>query len=287
MFNQPITSALLALYVDALAARFPHMLVDIYGTSRLGRPLYALTIGAGPCAVMINASHHANEWITTLIALRFLENYAAAPLENVSVCVIPMVNPDGVDLVTGGIAPNRPAYQAAQQLSHNFPNDWKANIIGVDLNSNYPAHWEKAQQHKFERGYIQPGPRDFVGPHPLSEPESTAMVAYTHLRDFDATISLHTQGEEIYWRYQDFNPPRADALAHIMSDISGYIREDVPSESSHAGYRDWFIQTFNRPGFTIECGYGENPLPITDFAMIYEKVSPMLMAVVAYYSHLR
>ena len=33
---------------------------------------------------------------------------------------------------------------------------------------------------------------------------------------------------------------------------------------------DWFIQDYNRPGYTIESGIGENPLPISQFDEIYQ-----------------
>lgn len=36
------------------------------------------------------------------------------------------------------------------------------------------------------------------------------------------------------------------------------------------GYKDWFIQIYNRPGYTIEAGLGENPLPISQFDKIYK-----------------
>ena len=36
------------------------------------------------------------------------------------------------------------------------------------------------------------------------------------------------------------------------------------------GYKDWFIQTYNRPGYTIEASLGENPLPISQFDEIYK-----------------
>ena len=36
------------------------------------------------------------------------------------------------------------------------------------------------------------------------------------------------------------------------------------------GYKDWFIQTYNSPGYTIEAGLGENPLPISQFDKIYK-----------------
>jgi len=255
--------------------------VSIIGYSLKNRPIYALTVGCGPVSYMYNASHHANEWITSVILTRFAEDMAhqmhpewqswtggkepepgpGSPwYRRLTLHMIPMVNPDGVDIVT------------------KFGNRaWKANACGVDLNSNYPAGWELARAHKYARGYTTPGPRDYVGPHPLSEPESLAMAAYTKATDCALTLSLHTQGEEIYWRYRSYMPPGAAELATGLSKASGYKLEDVPSESSHAGYRDWFIESFNRPGYTIECGNGESPLPISDFDGIYKQVYPLMM----------
>jgi len=281
--TKPFTSMLLQEIINKLAAMFPAINVSIIGTSRLGRPIYVLTIGHGNKSVMINAAHHANEWITSVLAMRFLEEYASEPkwINETALHIIPMVNPDGVDLVTGGLGRLRILYKKAEAQARStecdeFPGCWKANIIGVDLNSNYPAGWEEAKKHKFARGYTRPGPRDYVGEYPLSEPETSAMAAYTLVNDFAHTISLHTQGEEIYWRYQDYMPEGAAELAARLSKVSGYVCEDVPETSSHAGYRDWFIETTNRPGMTIECGFGENPLPISDFDEIYKKVAPLL-----------
>ena len=46
-----------------------------------------------------------------------------------------------------------------------------------------------------------------------------------------------------------------------MADASGYALEDTPYASGHAGYKDWFILDYDRPGYTIECGLGEIPCP--------------------------
>ena len=53
--------------------------------------------------------------------------------------------------------------------------------------------------------------------------------------------------------------------------MSGYTLEDTPFASGFAGYKDWFIQDFDRPGYTIEVGHGENPLPPEQFDEIYAK----------------
>jgi len=252
--------------VKTLAHRFPFVENELIGTSRLGAPLHALSIGYGPKHIGYNATHHANEWITTLLLLRFVREYCAACetnpslLEDFTFYAIPLVNPDGAQLVT----------------SCNRLADWKANASGVDLNANYPASWEAGRDIKAAQGYDQPGPRGYPGHAPLCEPESSAMAAYTQLRDFALTISLHTQGEEIYHQYRNFDPPGAKEIVAEMARVGRYPLVDVPDESSHGGYRDWFIQHFNRPGFTIECGLGENPLPPKDFASIYKDIAPLL-----------
>jgi len=272
--NIPFTSNILESCIHILADKYPCLDVTTIGHSRRGRPIHALSLGNGPVSYMYNAAHHANEWITAVILARFAEEMAQEVEsewhnphksqwhQRATLHMIPMVNPDGVDMVISGLA----------------PKTWKANAIGVDLNSNYPAGWELARKHKYDRGYTAPGPRDYVGPAPLCEPESMAMHAYTRLIAPTLTISLHTQGEEIYWRYRHYMPTGAAEMADRLAKASGYLLEDVPSESSHAGYRDWFIQEFNRPGYTIECGLGESPLPLSDFGGIYKKVRPLMLS---------
>ena len=45
--------------------------------------------------------------------------------------------------------------------------------------------------------------------------------------------------------------------------------EETPYASGFAGSKDWFIQQFERPGYTIEAGLGVKPLPISQFDRIY------------------
>jgi len=252
--------------VCTLARMFPFATNEVIGTSRLGTPLYALRVGYGAQHIGYNATHHANEWITTLLLLRFVREYCTACihtpalLEKFTLFAMPLINPDGADAV----------------IQKKLPPDWKANRCGVDLNANYPASWQTGRNNKAAQGYDEPGPRGYPGDAPLCEPETTALAAYTQHHDFALTISLHTQGEEIYHRYRHYNPPNAQALAAQMASVGRYPLVDVPDDASHGGYRDWFIERFNRPGFTIECGLGENPLPPKDFAAIYQDVAPLL-----------
>ena len=139
----------------------------------------------------------------------------------------------------------------------------------MDLNLQFPAEWEIAREIKYSQGFNKPAPRDFVGYGPLTEPESLAIYDFTLSHNFRLTIAYHTQGKEIYWNFQNINPPDGYKIGLRFSEVSGYKLTEVPYNSSFAGYKDWFIQTYNRPGYTIEAGLGENPLPISQFNQIY------------------
>ena len=291
--NIPFTSEVLRYCIRGLRARYPFLYADSIGDSILGTPLYLLRLGLGENRVFFNGAHHANEWITSPLLMRYLEKYAEAYAADgriggiavselyrrATLTVVPMVNPDGVDLVTGLLDPAGVPYFSALAMNGTtagFPGNWKANIRGVDLNLQYPAGWETAKKIKFAQGYTKPGPRDYVGPRPLSEPESDAVYRYTRSERFSLTLSYHAQGEVIYWKYQQYEPEGAERIGMEFSRLSGYALELTPEESGYAGYKDWFIQDFNRPGYTIEVGSGTSPLPLEQLPEIYRRNEAML-----------
>ena len=282
------TSALTAYCVRGIAARYPFIKIGEIGKSVMGRTLWFLSAGQGSNRVLYNASHHANEWITTPVLLKFAEQLAHAYAYGGSVFgrsvaeifarsniyIAPCVDPDGVDLVTGELTSGE-YYQNAVSIARNypsipFPSGWKANIRGVDLNLQYPAGWEQAREIKFAQGFVSPAPTDYVGQAPLTAPESRAMYDFTLSLSPNLILAYHTQGEVIYWKFLDYEPTNSRAIADTFSAVSGYAVEDTPYASGFAGYKDWFIQDFNRPGYTIEAGRGVNPLPISQFDEIYE-----------------
>ena len=287
---------ILKMNIRALCMIYPFLEVGSIGTSELCKDIPYIRIGRGSKEVFYNASFHANEWITTSVLMKFIENFSKAYANNsaiynydarkifneVSIYIVPMVNPDGVDLVTGDLTQGMPAYEHAAEIAKEypwlpFPDGWKANIKGTDLNSNYPANWERAREIKFARGYIGPAPRDYVGPNPLSASESKAVYEFTLAHDFSLALAYHTQGRVIYWQYLDYMPPQSHYIGTRLSESSGYPLEETPYESGMAGYKDWFIQEYNRPAYTIEAGIGVNPLPISQFDTIYEENEGMLV----------
>lgn len=279
---------LVSLIIDGLKARYPFIETGSAGVSVLGNNLYYIAIGNGTTEVFANASHHANEWITTPILLKYAEDYLnyvvngeniegadiRTLFETKKFYIMPLVNPDGVDLVTGALNAENPSYISARSIAAEypsipFPDGWKANIEGTDLNLNYPAGWLNAKRIKAEQGFTSPAPRDFVGTSPLSSLESRAVYNFTLAHDFILTLSYHTQGEVIYWKYLNYLPPLSEEIGNALANASGYTLETTPYASGFAGYKDWYISYFNLPGYTIEAGMGENPLPISEFQNIY------------------
>lgn len=277
---------LAAQCMRGLTARYPFLSAGTFGHSAMGKPLRYLSAGAGGRVGIFTAAHHANEWITAPALLRFVRELAEAYVSGGEVGGVPaaeifartklyfapLVNPDGVDLVTGalesGYYSTRAEEIAADYPFVPFPDGWKANIRGTDLNLQYPAGWEAAQEIKYAQGWISPAPRDYVGTAPLAASESRALYSLTRQVVPSIALAFHTQGEVIYWQYHGYAPPGAQELAEKLASVSGYALDSVPDESSNAGYKDWCIDSLGIPAFTIECGLGENPLPLEQFAGI-------------------
>ncbi|HLR63107.1 MAG TPA: M14 family metallopeptidase [Lentibacillus sp.] len=274
--------------IGRLLTIYPFIFQKTIGSSVMGKDIIELQIGTGNKQIHLDGSFHANEWITTSVIIRFLNEYARAltnrmPIRELNVLpcfidtnlsVVPMVNPDGVDLVLDGASAAGP-YQdqvlALNNQKQDFSN-WKANIAGVDLNNQYPALWEVEAARKPD----SPQPRDYPGPHPLSEPEAIAMAKLAEERNFLRVNAFHTQGEEIYWGFEGLEPLISEPIVNEYAHESGY--RAIRCIDNYAGYKDWFIQEFRRSGYTVELGSGVNPLPFDQFEKIYQETLGIMLA---------
>ena len=120
----PQTYALCEETILKLVAKYAFLRTEVLTETTHGRNLRTLVIGNGPRKVIYSAAWHANEWITTPLLLKFVEEFAEALMTGgkigginagdlaakVTVYTVPMGNPDGVDLVTGAIKPGQEAY---------------------------------------------------------------------------------------------------------------------------------------------------------------------------------
>ena len=224
----PITAESCNRMIEEIVRTYPFCRSEVLATTAFQRSIRTLVIGKGPRKVIFSAAHHANEWITALVLLKYAEDLAQAIEEDgeifgrkaraiadaVTIYMVPMVDPDGVDLVVGAIEPGEIQYDLAKRLAQDyptipFPNGWKANLLGVDLNLQYPAGWLMAREIKFSQGYVRPGPRDYVGRAPLNQFETQALAGYTEYIDPELVLAYNAKGKEIYWKFRDIEVPGA------------------------------------------------------------------------------
>ena len=255
------------------------------GKTVLNRKIPVLTVGNRDQWTLFAAATHGSEWLTALCALRFFEEVCeeaekgsgktAGAIARRGLAVIPVLNPDGAEISIRGAKGAKNAGQRIERLSGGDFIHWNANARGVDLNHNFDAGWELLRKMERKAGIFGPSPRQYGGPCPFSEPESRAVGGFCRTFCVERLYALHSQGEEIYWYYGPKTPFRSREIAKELADVSGYTVAMPEGLASHGGLKDWFIEEFGRPGFTLELGRGENPLLLSDFEETYEKARPL------------
>ena len=132
--NISYSYSILQINLDTLNRLYPFLEFGVAGYSVLGNPIPYVRIGTGPKEVFYSASYHANEWITSPVLMKFLADYCYCYQNNLniyntsarelynstSIYIIPMVNPDGVNVVTGEIPSNSSTYAFAQNISRRY-----------------------------------------------------------------------------------------------------------------------------------------------------------------------
>lgn len=288
-YNSPFGYSQMMEYLQIFSERYGFMSVTELGRSLCGRMIPLVTLGdfQAKKSVLYVGTHHALEYITSVVLMRFINEYCEClkkdrRMYDISmtrlfasrrIMIVPMLNPDGVELHLNGMDehfPIRDRVVAMNGGGDTFP-DWQANARGVDLNHNYNAEFEKYKRIEAERN-ICPGATKYSGDCPESEPEVGALCS---LLRFDESVglvlSLHSQGEEIYYG-GDAAPGESRNIGRIISKMTSYRLARAEGTASCGGLTDWYVREMGKPSFTLECGKGVNPLPQEKYFEIYTRL---------------
>jgi Predicted carboxypeptidase len=293
-YSEPLTRSLLMDYLELFARRYDYMELSYIGTTLLGKgiPMVRLGDAGADRAVLYVGAHHGMEWITSVLLLRFINEYCESYQNNRrmyniniqylfksrQIFIVPMLNPDGCDLQINGLLPTNPIRDRVLKMnggSGDFSR-WQANGRGVDLNHNYDAGFAEYKKIEAENGINGGAPTRFSGEHPESEPETAALCNFLRFNDVKMILTLHTQGEEIYYTSGETTAPRSAAIGNLIAKMTGYTLASPEGMAAYGGLTDWYIKEFNRPSFTIECGKGTNPLPLSHNFKIYSRIREAL-----------
>jgi g-D-glutamyl-meso-diaminopimelate peptidase len=268
--NQPYTYFTMENDLNALKAKYKEIDVKVIGYTHFGRKISAVRLGKGKKNVLLIGSHHAREWMTSMLLMKMLETYASNEhgniFDEVSIWFVPMLNPDGVTIQQNVIR----EFPADHQNRLMFMNEgwdhyirWKANGEGIDLNRQYPAGWDE-----LHCGPASPSYQFYKGKKPLEAAEVMALTKFVYEINPLIAVSYHSAGREIYWQYKNGkNLGRDRLLAKKIAKVTGYKLGKPPLEAEGGGFTDWFITTFHRPAMTIEISYlvGEQHPPLSVF----------------------
>lgn len=169
------------------------------GTSIENRPLWMVKISdnvnvdENEPEVLFDALHHAREPLsmeTTIVFMEWLiDNYGIDPdatliVDERELFFVPCVNPDG--------------YVYNETTNPNGGGLWRKNrrlnadnTYGVDLNRNYATQWIAPNG----GSSTTPNNQTYRGTAPFSEPETTAMEAFSAARNFVSVFSTHTYAD--------------------------------------------------------------------------------------------
>jgi len=252
--------------------------IDSIGKSVEGRDILLIKLGKGNRKIFLNGSHHAREYISTSLLMKMIDAYSKAYSNNekfegydvkkllneFTIYFVPMVNPDGVNLVINGInSVKDPKKVKNIKMTYKNYRAWKSNINGVDLNRNYPAEWEK-----INNGFSAPNSERFKGYSKGSEPETQVIMNLCRKNDFELAMAYHSKGEVFYWADSGTYKliPQADAIADKFSKLTGYKKLPVSQNPSvyGGGFENWFRLEFKRPAFCIELTPYNDVLPHPD-----------------------
>ncbi len=286
--------------VTALKNAYPELIqCEDAGYSAEGRVLPLIRLGTGRASVLCIGAYHAREYIASAYLMYAVNVYAYTAakhkrfgtydmdklLSECSLYVMPMVNPDGVALVQGGLkAVQQPEIVKKMTLVRPSYCEWKANVNGIDLNRHYPALWEQRYT-----PINAPASELYSGSLPGTEPEVKAVMRVCRSHAFRAALSFCAKGEAI--AYADTataeKTPEAIGLAHKLSEDSGYTLLPVSDNPGifAASFETWFRDAFLRPALQIKLAPASGGvLPVNEkdfFQLIWKKASGLCAVAMA------
>ncbi len=280
-------SALEAAIFD-LDKKYDFLEITQLGRSILGKNIPMISLGKGEKALIYIGGHHGMEWITSALLIKFINEFceeysngthifdisSRVIFETRKLYIVPMLNPDGIEYSIHGVSPKNIIRERLIRMNRgsNDFTSWQANARGVDLNHNYASGFKEYKIIEQQSGVYMGAPSKFSGEYSESEPETKALCNFVRFARPALALTLHTQGEEIYYTSGENTARESLPIVKTLSRLTGYKISLPSGTAKYGGFTDWFIEEFNKPSFTLECGRGKNPLPFSDFDIIYHQI---------------
>lgn len=218
---------------------------DIIGYSEKGRPINSRIFGDGERnVVFIGGIHGGYEWNTVLLSYELIDYLDQNPdvvPDNLTVTVVPVMNPDGLEVVVGSA--ERFAYSDVPAESETIPGRFNAN--GVDLNRNFDCDW---QPESTWRGQTVP-----AGSQAFSETEAHALRQFTLKNKPSAIIFFHSAAGAVYASSCDGEvAPETKKLMNVYANAANYRAEESFDHYEINGDAGDWLSTIDVPSISVE-----------------------------------
>ena len=266
------------------------MKIKVLGVSEDEHPIYVVIVTAGVNEihdkpnfkvmrkhVLFESGAHARERVNALLMHDLLEDFLIkgdfAILNESALHIIPLMNPDGYDIVLKGseAIKNKELRGYFEQNVAKERNIFslKANAKGIDLNRNYSsfvpfngASKDLFRNNKTRYDFDTIGLENYAGQKSLTS-EISLLTDYILFNDFRFVISWHSRGEVLFWDDSYFSPDhrrRSLLLAKRVKVLNSYF---IASEHNGDGFGcigDFVRPYTDKPVLTIETQKG--PFPV-------------------------
>lgn len=269
-YTKAYTTDEVARDIKLIAKQYPDAVtVSSAGKSTLGQDLTLVKLGHGNKKALITGGIHSREHLTVTFTMLCLEEYAAAYcsktgayggynmkqlLDSYTLYIVPLMNPDGMDVVTKF---TNPLYNYTGSRM-----EFKSNINGVNLNRNFPFYWGSITDGGISTRYTDS--QKYKGPSAGSEAETKAIMNLCKQNRFEWLFSMHLRGNCIYWRDSASGTIPGDwDLTQKLTNKCGYwaVETSTAANDYGGGLENWFRGAYNRPGLCIELVPSNIPSP--------------------------
>ena len=230
-----------------VVTKIPSPTHKIIGKSVQGRDIEAFTYGSGETQLLfVGGMHGGYEWNSVLLAYSFIDYFSGNPgaiPANLTVTVIPSLNPDGVFKVIGKEGRFALVDVPDETSAAEAPGRFNAHM--VDLNRNFDCKWQRESMWQ--------GKTVGAGTSAFSEPEARAIRDFILAVKPAAVIFWHSQANAVYASECEVGilPQTLDIMT-AYAKAAGYPAIKSFDAYAITGDAEGWLASINIPAITVE-----------------------------------
>jgi predicted deacylase len=217
----------------------------VIGSSVEGRAIEAYTYGNGTTRLaFVGGIHGGYEWNSILLAYELMDYLSAHPEiipGNLSVTIIPDINPDGVYKVLGTTG----RFTVADVPSGADLVPGRYNADTVDINRNFACNWQATSTFL--------GKVTNAGTAAFSEPEARAIRDFVLANSPKAIVFLHSKSGAVY--ASECNNgilPKTLEIMKVYARAAGYLAIKSFDAYKITGDAEGWLASIGIPAITVE-----------------------------------